>query len=85
MAQHIETEGLKVVTAYSDIIEYCGYLEFRQGVSRDLISQALISAALRMCGSQESFVKAIEDAGHHFGAVNGSHPVAAARDGRAAH
>lgn len=82
MAQHIETEGLKVVTAYSDIIEYCGYLEFRQGVSRDHISQALISAALRICGSQESFERAIEDAGHHLGALGGTHP---APGNRAAH
>lgn len=74
MTHYTESEDLTVIKAYSDIIEVCGHLEFKQGVRRDLVSQALLSAALRLCGSEESFSKAIEDTERRIHAANHDGP-----------
>ena len=52
---------------YVDFIEICSYMELRQGIRRQLIVEALLSAALSLCGETKAFSEATETVRARYG------------------
>lgn len=56
-----DNEVLAVGNAYVDAIELAQKLETERGVARPLVIEALLAAAMSLCGSREVFVAAVDD------------------------
>lgn len=61
MNGYIDKEGLAVGNAHVDVVELAQKLETEQGLARPLVIEALLSAAMSLCGSHETFVAAVDN------------------------
>lgn len=66
MKQIVDKLGKSPGAEYTDLIEICGYMEAKQGVSRQLVVEALLSAALSLCGDRKTFFEAAECVGDRY-------------------